>query len=79
MDDVAESFRIKFLGTKGIVKSLMQEMKNVPNEQKKEVGQILNNFKQTAEAKYETLKAESSTQNVESIDTGLIIRCPEII
>ncbi|MEJ7683957.1 MAG: hypothetical protein WKG06_40115 [Segetibacter sp.] len=30
-----ENFRIKFLGTKGIVKSVMSEMKNVPNENKR--------------------------------------------
>ncbi len=54
--DAAENFRIKFLGTKGIVKNLMQEMKNVPADKKKEAGLMLNELKQTAEAKYETLK-----------------------
>jgi len=58
--EATESFRIKFLGTKGIVKNLMQEMKQVPNEKKKEIGQVLNNFKQTAEAKYESLKQQTS-------------------
>ena len=58
--EAAEAFRIKFLGTKGIVKNIMQEMKNVPKDQKKEVGQLLNGFKQMAEAKYETLKAQST-------------------
>ena len=58
--EAAEAFRIKFLGTKGIVKNIMQEMKNVPNDQKKEVGQLLNGFKQMAETKYETLKAQST-------------------
>lgn len=52
----AEEYRIKFLGTKGIVKSLFGEMRNVPNERKKEFGQILNEFKQLAEAKYEEAK-----------------------
>src|SRR6476646_8271488 len=66
--DSAETFRIKFLGTKGIVKNLMQEMKNVPNEKKKEVGQILNSLKQFAEEKYETLKAESSKPKTEHED-----------
>ncbi len=66
--DAAETFRIKFLGTKGIVKNLMQEMKNVPNEKKKEAGQLLNSLKQTAEEKYETLKAESSKPKAESED-----------
>ncbi len=48
----AEEFRIKFLGTKGIVKQLAGEMKNVPAEQRKEAGQLLNGFKQLAEGKY---------------------------
>lgn len=48
-----EQYRIKFLGTKGVVKALFGEMKSVANEQKKEFGQILNAFKQLAEGKYE--------------------------
>lgn len=52
----AEEFRIKYLGTKGIVKAIMSEMKNVPAEQKKEAGLLLNEFKQFAEATYETLQ-----------------------
>ncbi|MGE5108802.1 MAG: phenylalanine--tRNA ligase subunit alpha [Sphingobacteriales bacterium] len=55
-----EAYRIKFLGTKGIVKNLMSEMKNVPNENKKEFGQILNEFKQFAEGKYEAWKELTS-------------------
>lgn len=51
-----EAFRIRFLGTKGLVKSLMAEMKHIPNDQKKQAGQSLNEFKQFVEAKYEDLK-----------------------
>ncbi len=46
-----ENYRIKYLGTKGLVKQIMGEMKNVPNEQKKAFGQILNAFKIAAEEK----------------------------
>lgn len=49
--DSVEQYRIKYLGTKGLVKEMMGEMKNVPNEQKKEFGQILNGFKIVAEEK----------------------------
>jgi len=52
----AESFRIKYLGTKGLVKAIMGEMKNVAAENKKEAGQLLNEFKLFTEAKYEELK-----------------------
>jgi phenylalanyl-tRNA synthetase alpha chain len=55
-----EEYRIKFLGTKGIVKSLFGEMRNVPAERKKEFGQVLNDFKQFAEAKYEESKSVAS-------------------
>ncbi len=68
--DAVETFRIKWLGTKGLVKAIMGEMKNVPNERKKEFGQILNEFKLFAETKFETLKAESGTQNAE-IDSAI--------
>lgn len=43
--DDAEAFRIKYLGTKGLVKHIMGEMKNVPNEKKKEFGLLLNESK----------------------------------
>src|SRR5579863_8657956 len=71
--EALEAYRIKFLGTKGIVKGLFAEMKNVPGDQKKEFGQVLNEFKQLAEAKYEDWK-KSLTGVVEkaaSIDLSL--------
>src|SRR5579862_1250679 len=63
-----EAFRIKFLGTKGILKSLFSEMKNVPNEKKKEFGQIVNEFKQFAESKYEEWKLSNTNQPSLTID-----------
>ena len=64
--DAAETYRIRFLGTRGIVKNLFQEMKTVPAEKKKEFGQILNEFKQLAESKYQeatTINHQPSTIN----------------
>jgi phenylalanyl-tRNA synthetase alpha chain len=58
-DTDAETFRIKYLGTKGLVKAIMGEMKNVAAENKKEAGQLLNEFKLFTEAKYEELKGTS--------------------
>ena len=49
-----EAYRIRFLGTKGIVKDVFGGMKDVPVEQKKDAGQVLNAFKQFAEAHYES-------------------------
>ena len=57
-----EEYRIKFLGTKGIVKSLFGEMKSVPADKKKEFGLVLNDFKLLAETKYETAKESGNGQ-----------------
>ncbi len=71
--EAAETYRIRFLGTKGIVKNLFQEMKNVPAEKKKEFGQILNEFKLLAESKYDESKpnAERLTPNANQMDWSL--------
>lgn len=60
-----ENFRIKYLGTKGLVKDVMGLMKDVPNENKKQAGQILNEFKIFVEEKYQSLKEkfESNEQS----------------
>jgi phenylalanyl-tRNA synthetase alpha chain len=56
----AETFRIKYLGTKGIVKAIMGEMKNVSVENKKEAGQLLNEFKLFTEQRYEELRSKTT-------------------
>lgn len=68
-----EAFRIKWLGTKGIVKEIMGEMKNVAPEKKKEAGQLLNEFKQFVEARYAELKEATSTteHQTSNIDLSL--------
>lgn len=55
-----ETFRIKYLGSKGVVKELFGELKNVPNDQKKDVGQLLNTFRTQTEAFYEECKERLS-------------------
>ncbi len=66
IDTDAESFRIKYLGSKGIVKAIMGEMKNVASENKKEAGQLLNEFKIFTEKKYEELKGSGSNGQQET-------------
>ncbi len=69
-----EEYRIRFLGSKGILKNLFTEMKNVPGEQKKIFGQVLNEFKQFAEGKYEEWKLSTSNgQQVQSSDIDLTL------
>ena len=51
-----ESFRIKYLGKKGILNEFFAEFKNVPNDQKKEFGQVINTLKDSAQEKVDSLK-----------------------
>lgn len=53
-----EAFRVKYLGTKGMIKSLMGEMKNIDPSQRKSYGQMLNDLKAFAESKNESSKLQ---------------------
>ena len=55
--EALEQFRIRYLGTKNIIKPLFGEIRNIANEQKKEYGQLVNSVKEAAETKFEALKA----------------------
>tara|TARA_R110002073_G_scaffold40547_5_gene115171 strand:+ start:309719 stop:310738 length:1020 start_codon:yes stop_codon:yes gene_type:complete len=50
-----EIFRIKYLGSKGLLKELFAEFKNVDNSLKKDVGQALNNLRNAATEKVQEL------------------------
>ena len=63
IDDAAalESFRIRFLGSKNILKPLSQSIREVPNDRKKEFGQLVNEAKAQAEALFERTQARLSS------------------
>lgn len=73
--DELEQFRIKFLGTKGIIKDIFDEFKAVSPEEKRTLGKVLNEFKQLAEAKYQTLKDQTEVADT-SKDSGLDLTLP---
>lgn len=52
-----EQFRIKFIGSKGILKDLFAAFKAVPNEEKKAFGQLINQLKNAAEEKVAQITA----------------------
>lgn len=70
-----EQFRIRFLGTKGIIKDIFDEFKAVSPEEKRTLGKVLNQFKQLAEAKYQTLNEtiSASQDAVEGDDLDLTL------
>lgn len=51
-----EALRIKYLSKKGEITTLFSDFRNVPADQKREVGQLLNNLKEAATEKINALK-----------------------
>jgi phenylalanyl-tRNA synthetase alpha chain len=62
--EALEAYRIRFLGTKGIIKSLSSEMKNVAADQRKNYGLALNEFIQFVQSHYDSWKAGIDDNNV---------------
>ena len=56
-----ENFRIKYLGKKGVLADLFKDFKNIPPEQKKEVGQRINELKQFLAGRIEEMLATEVT------------------
>ncbi len=69
-----ESFRIKFLGKKGIINKYFVEFKNIDNKQKKEVGLILNKLKNVAQQKVDDLILKLSKKSKNSTTINDITR-----
>jgi phenylalanyl-tRNA synthetase alpha chain len=66
-----ELFRLKYLSKKGILSDLFEEFKNVPSEDKKEVGQKLNMLKKNSLEKYYSVKTELSFHDEKKDKTDL--------
>ena len=66
-----EALRIKYLSKKGEITALMSDFRNVPAEQKKEVGMKINELKQTAIERINELKQAFETADTESADIDL--------
>lgn len=73
--EALESFRIRYLGTKNIIKPLFAEIKSVDGPRKKEFGQLLNKFKESAELKFQVVQQDldksSATDEAKDMDLSL--------
>ena len=67
---LVEEFRLKYLSKKGILSNLMEEFRTVPAEQKKELGQKLNQLKGFITERYNFLKEKASSSG--SLDLSSI-------
>lgn len=59
-----EAFRIKYLGSKGIIKGLFADFKTVANEEKREMGQLLNDLRAMAASRIDELKAAQDSDGI---------------
>jgi phenylalanyl-tRNA synthetase alpha chain len=66
-----ESFRLRYLSKKGILTELFEDFKNVAASEKKDIGQKLNELKQLALDKYNSLKSEIVSIEDTSADNDL--------
>ena len=70
-NEAIEALRIKYLSKKGAISLLFNDFRNVPNEQKKEIGQKLNELKNLATEKINSLKAQFADKVDENTDIDL--------
>jgi len=74
-----EAFRIKYLGSKGMLKELFNEFKQVDASLKKDIGQALNNLRNSATDKVNELKEELEHKTEEKALFGDLTRPAEPI
>ena len=69
-----EQFRIKYLSKKeGLITELFKEFKNVPNDQKKEFGQVLNELKDKVTDKVSALKLSLKSEDTVNIELDMTL------
>lgn len=66
-----EQLRLRFLSKKGEITALMSEFRNVPADQKREVGIRINELKQQAQNKINALKEQLATNEAQNDDIDL--------
>ena len=59
---VLEELRVKYLGKKGLITELNSEIKNIPNEEKKEFGMLVNELRNTFNSYYDETKNKIDTK-----------------
>src|SRR5690625_5030969 len=69
-----EEFRVKYLGKKGILNKFFASFKEVPNDKKKEFGQMVNTLKNKTQEKIDALKDAIEAQKEEKGIYGDLFR-----
>jgi phenylalanyl-tRNA synthetase alpha chain len=72
-----EQFRIKYLGSRGLVRELFNEFRNIPNDQKKDFGVVMNTLKAVAEEKVKAIQEELESKEESKGVFGDLTRAAE--
>lgn len=62
-----EQLRIQYLGKKGVMNDLFAQFKTVPNEEKREMGSLLNELKNSVQTKIDSLKERIEAKNEQQV------------
>ncbi|MDR1679374.1 MAG: phenylalanine--tRNA ligase subunit alpha [Prevotellaceae bacterium] len=68
-NEEVEALRIKYLSKKGDITALFNDFRTVPNEEKREIGQLLNQLRDRAQEKINDLKA--SFESMQTAETAI--------
>ena len=74
-----EALRIKYLSKKGAITELFNEFREVPKEEKKELGQALNQLRQAAEGRINEMRERLSAVGAQAVDKQDLTRTPDTI
>jgi len=74
--DDLEKYRLRFISKKGALPDLFQQIKEVPNERKKEFGQAINELKQLAQEKFKFFIEELDGANKQSPEPSFDFTLP---
>ena len=77
-NDELEEFRLKFISRKSVISDLFTDMKNVAPEDRKEMGQLLNELKNSAQNKFKKLIASLKESTDEKTEAPLDLTLPPI-
>ena len=77
-NDELEAFRLKFISRKSVITDLFADMKNVAPEHRKEMGQLLNELKNTARVKFDILISSVKDSKDEKTEAAIDLTLPPI-
>lgn len=71
-----ETYRLKFVGSKNVIKDLFGQIRNVDNDKKKQFGQEVNALKEVAESKFFETKEAMEDAKMENSNADIDLYAP---